>query len=211
MASDRRRKRDASLPREHVPPQPNAEDAPSPDDRWVFAYGSLMWNPDFAYSEVQRARLHGYHRALCILSLRNRGTPARPGLALGLDRGGSCTGYAFRVPAARVETTMAGLWAREMSTQAYTAKLLEVRLADARRVSALVFVARTDHPQYVCGMPPEEAARLVAQGRGTYGTALDYLRNTLCHLDAFGIIDPPLRRILALAECRALASGSTQA
>jgi cation transport protein ChaC len=170
------------------------------EDVWIFAYGSLMWDPGFAYAESRRALLRGYHRSLCILSIRNRGTLERPGLALGLDRGGSCRGYAFRVAAPRWPEIGAELWRREMPTEVYQPRLLPVCLEGGNSVSALVFVARPRHPQYVCQLPDEQAAELVAQGAGTYGTALDYLRNTVRHLDEFGIADGPLHRVLTLAE-----------
>jgi glutathione-specific gamma-glutamylcyclotransferase len=176
------------------------EGTPASDGLWVFGYGSLMWDPGFAHAESRRALLHGYHRALCILSIRNRGTIERPGLALGLNRGGSCRGIAFRIRDRDAADAKAYLWEREMGTGAYEAKALPIRLNPSERVHALVFVARPGHPQHVGDLPPEEAARLVIQGIGTYGAALDYLRNVIRHLDEFGIPDCPLHRILALAE-----------
>ncbi len=173
---------------------------------WVFGYGSLMWDPGFVHEEVRPARLFGYHRALCLLSIRNRGTPERPGLVLALDRGGSCHGLAFRIAAGRVAETRTYLWQREMPTAAYRARSLGVRLADGRRVAALTFVSRPGHPQYLRPGSPEEAARLVAQGRGRMGTAIDYLRGVVRHLDELGIGDGPLHAVLALAE--AIGSGA---
>lgn len=172
-------------------------------DPWVFAYGSLMWNPCFGYEEARPARLHGWHRSLCILSVVNRGSRERPGLALGLDRGGSCAGLAFRLAAAEVAAARERLWEREMLHAVYVPRIAPLRLQGGRRVRALVFVAKPGHPQYTGDLPPEEAARLVAQGNGAYGTALDYLRNTVRHLDDFGIDDLPLRRVLRLAEAAA--------
>ena len=181
-----------------------------PEDLWVFGYGSLMWDPGFPHREARAARLIGYHRALCVLSVRNRGTRDRPGLALGLARGGSCRGIAFRIAGTDADAARDYLWEREMANNAYHARVLPVRLlvaaeAGASMVDALVFVSRRDHPQHMAGLTPVEAARLVAQGAGLYGTALDYLRNTVAHLDDFGINDGPLHRVLALAE--ALAAG----
>jgi glutathione-specific gamma-glutamylcyclotransferase len=173
-----------------------------PDHAWVFGYGSLMWDPCFAYVEARRALLRGYHRALCILSILNRGTVDNPGLALGLDRGGSCSGFAFRIDAPHVAAAKADLWRREMTNAVYQPKIVPVELAGGGRVRALVFVARREHPQYVGDLQPEQAAALVAQGAGAYGAALDYLRNVVRHLDEFGIGDCPLHRVLTLAEAK---------
>ena len=172
-------------------------------DAWVFGYGSLMWNPCFRCVETRRALLSGYHRALCILSIISRGTSEKPGLALGLDRGGSCSGFAFRLDQDELAAGKAVLWEREMRNGVYRPKVLPVRLAGGERVPALVFVARPDHPQYAGELESREAAALVAQGIGAYGTALDYLRNVVRHLDAFGIADCPLHRVLRLAEATA--------
>lgn len=144
---------------------------------------------------------------MCILSIVNRGTAERPGLALGLDRGGSCRGFAFRIEAASIAEAKAELWRREMSHAVYRPRTLLVELADGRRVPALVFVARREHPQYMGDLAPERAAALVAQGLGAYGSALDYLRNVVRHLDEFGMDDCPLHRVLKLAEARAADAG----
>jgi cation transport protein ChaC len=167
---------------------------------WVFAYGSLMWDPRFPSRESRRALLRGYHRSLCILSITNRGTVERPGLVVGLDRGGSCIGRAFRVAAEDGAPTLDYLQRRELATNAYVARLLAVRLDDDRIVRALAFVARPGHPQYVSGMAPEDRARLIRQGHGPYGSSIDYLRNVCSLLDAEQIPDTPLHRVLALAE-----------
>lgn len=174
--------------------------AAGPDDLWVFGYGSLMWDPRFEHVEVARGRVFGYHRALCLLSVRNRGTPERPGLVVALDRGGSCHGLSFRVPAARVADTRSYLWERELYTGAYRPLDVPVRLADGRRVTALTFAVVAGHPQHHHPDTPKRAAELVLQGHGAYGSALDYLRNVVRHLDDFGIPDGPLHTVLALAE-----------
>src|SRR5881397_1575093 len=116
---------------------------------WVFGYGSLMWSPCFSYEEKRLARVHGYHRALCILSTRYRGTHRKPGLVMGLCRGGSCWGMAFRVDAARVRHALARLWKREMPRRVYAPRLLKVQLGARRHIRALAFLADPTHPAYV--------------------------------------------------------------
>lgn len=169
---------------------------PLKDDVWVFAYGSLMWKPGFPFVEVRAARLYGYHRALCIYSIRGRGTDDRPGLVLGLDRGGSCVGRAYRVAATEWEAVRAYLQVREMVTNVYRPTFLVVTLDDGRRVAAYGFVARHDHAQYTGRLPEGRMAELILQGAGLHGTARDYLAHTVVQMDALGIRTGPLHRLL---------------
>ncbi len=134
-------------------------------DLWVFGYGSLMWSPDFPHAERKAGRVHGYHRSLCILSSRYRGTPDKPGLVMGLCPGGSCRGMAFRSPASKAKEVLDTLWKREMLNKVYTPKFVPVYLADAQqgtqRVQALAFVADTTHRQFVDELDVDGRARLV--------------------------------------------------
>jgi cation transport protein ChaC len=168
-------------------------------DLWVFGYGSLMWSPGFRYSDKSTALVRGYHRALCILSTRYRGTPERPGLVMGLCRGGSCWGMVFRVPAARVRRVLAGLWRREMLNKVYKPTLIPATIGRGRRIRSLAFVADTSHRQFVRELDLHGRARLVAQGIGQRGPCVDYIRNTLEHMLELGVTDPHLARILDLA------------
>src|SRR5438045_2941815 len=120
------------------------------DDLWVFGYGSLMWRPGFTFHERVEARLIGAHRALCVFSFVHRGTPERPGLVLGLDRGGTCRGIAFRVAAAERASTVAYLRAREQVTMVYREAMRAIWLngEPARKVTALCYVVDRSHPQY---------------------------------------------------------------
>ena len=169
----------------------------APTDLWVFGYGSLMWRPGFPVVERRHARLRGYHRALCVLSHVHRGTPERPGLVLGLDRGGSCRGVAFRVAAAEAPATLAYLREREQVTAVYVERVLGVSLDDGRRVSAVTYLVDRTHPQYAGRLPEPELLRLVRQGLGRSGANPDYVRNTHQHLVAMGVADPLLDRIAA--------------
>lgn len=172
----------------------------APGDLWVFGYGSLMWAPDFRYAERFTGRLHGYHRALCILSNRYRGTADRPGLVMGLCRGGSCWGMAFRIPARRVRLVLRQLWHREMLNRVYLPQLVPVALEGSRRVKALAFIADTGHRQFVRELDLHGRARLVAQGIGQRGRCVDYIRNTLAHMHELGVRDPHLERVLEAAN-----------
>lgn len=168
-------------------------------DLWVFGYGSLMWSPCFDYRHKALGRAHGYHRALCILSTRYRGTQNKPGLVMGLCRGGSCWGMAYRIDAPRLRRALARLWYREMPRRVYQPRLILVRLASGREVRALAFVADPSHPAYVRELDLHGRARLVAQGIGVRGPCVDYIRNTLDHMHDVGVRDPHLERILHAA------------
>lgn len=167
-------------------------------DIWVFGYGSLMWRPGFPYLAAERGLLRGYHRALCIYSVIYRGTPDNPGLVMGLDRGGSCAGVTFRVAADEARDVLAYLHDRESGggdLDVYHRRLLPVRLADGRRVTAYTYVANRDGRRYAGRLPTQRMAELVAGGVGKMGTAREYLHNTLEHLVDFGITDGPLHQV----------------
>jgi glutathione-specific gamma-glutamylcyclotransferase len=164
-------------------------------DFWVFGYGSLMWNPGFVHEEAVKARLFGYHRALCIRSRVYRGTPERSGLVMGLDRGGSCVGMAFRVAARDEAAVIQYLHEREMMNYVYRDLRLAARIADGRQVSALAFVAVQGHEQYAGRLSPEAAADIVRGSSGTAGRNEDYVANTLAHLREIGIRDRWLEQV----------------
>ena len=168
---------------------------------YVFAYGSLIWRPGFAYSEVHPALLRGFHRRFCIWSRRYRGTPEAPGLVLGLDRGGSCRGVAFRVPETDAAAVLEYLQEREMppSEEAvYERRVLRVTLLDSgREVRAVTFVADRARASY-CRPEAAAAAATIARGRGQMGCNREYLLNTVAHLRAMGVRDAGLDRIAAL-------------
>ena len=168
-------------------------------DLWLFGYSSLMWSPGFRHAEKRTGLVRGYHRALCILSNRYRGTPEKPGLVMGLCRGGSCWGMAFRIPAARVRRVLRALWSREMLNKVYVPTLVPVTVGPRLRIRALAFVADTSHRQFVRELDLHGRARLVAQGIGQRGPCVDYIRNTLEHMLELGVNDPHLARILDAA------------
>ncbi|MEK4033424.1 gamma-glutamylcyclotransferase [Methylocystis sp. IM3] len=175
------------------------------EDLWVFAYGSLMWRPGFDFVESALAWVHGYHRSLCIFSHVHRGTPERPGLVLGLDRGGSCQGVAFRVAARDRDSTIHYLRERELVTSVYLEKTIGVRFAEGGCVNALAYVVDRSHHQYAGRLPVDEMTRLVAEGVGLNGDNPAYVRNTYEHLLQLDIHDPELEEVvrrLDRSSCR---------
>jgi cation transport protein ChaC len=170
------------------------------DDIWVFGYGSLIWDPGFAFAESTVARLDGWHRSFCMLSVHYRGTPAAPGLVLALDRaaGASCHGVAFRVPAAEAMQTTAYLRARELISDAYLEARLPVALPDGRQVEALTYVINRDHAQYAGILTPDQQAAIIATSAGANGDNAAYLHATAAHLAALGIADAEMEHLVAL-------------
>lgn len=166
----------------------------------MFGYGSLMWNPGFDHAEARPALLKGWHRAFCLYSLHYRGTPARPGLVLGLDRGGSCRGVAFRVPAAQAELAVEYLNERELVGYAYVARTLSIQLDDGCAVPAYTFVADRTHRHYAGDLLLEQAAAIIMDAQGAAGLNRDYLINTVRRLEADGFADKRLHALLLEVE-----------
>jgi cation transport protein ChaC len=167
---------------------------PSAGELWVFGYGSLMWRPDFPFLEREEAKLIGAHRALCVYSFVHRGTPERPGLVLGLDRGGTCRGIAFRVAAAERATTVAYLRAREQVTMVYRESIRQIWLMGSpeRRVAALCYMVDRGHAQYAGRLTLDQQLHHVRQGHGQSGANRDYVIDTVAALEALGIRESAL-------------------
>jgi cation transport protein ChaC len=170
-----------------------------PDDLWVFGYGSLLWRPGFSFVEKVPARVTGLHRSLCVYSFVHRGTPEKPGLVLGLDRGGACRGIAFRVAAADRAATIAYLREREQATAVYLEVLRNVTLLgkSERRIEALTYVVDRGHPQYAGKLSLDQRLHLIRQGHGRSGPNPDYVLATVAELERLGCRDAELH---ALAE-----------
>ncbi len=167
---------------------------------WIFGYGSLMWNPGFEYAQSSRARIYGYHRSLCIRSVRYRGTNDLPGLVFGLDRGGSCTGVGFRIERENQLEVAHYLEEREMLHQVYEPCLKPIVLADDTVVEALTFVVKRRHSAYIKGLSIQQTADIVACAHGQRGSNLDYVQSTLKWLEKIGIDDPNLNVVNILAQ-----------
>lgn len=172
---------------------------------WVFGYGSLVWNPGFEVEDRVIATLPGYQRSFCMRSIHHRGTPEEPGLVLALDAQAEaqCHGVALSVPEHQADEVLAYLRERELVSSAYLEKMLEIDLADGRKVEAVTYVIDPDHVQYCGGLDLEEQARIIARAVGGRGPNTEYLFNTATHLGALGIIDAELdwlaRRVRSLS------------
>ena len=166
---------------------------------WIFGYGSLIWRPEFDFSERRPAHLHGWHRALKMWSRINRGTPQCPGLVFGLLSGGSCRGMVFRIPAAQGLETLGRLWLREMPTGVYDPRWLDC-VTPHGRVRALAFTLSRRSPNFTGELSEARYREIFAHACGRYGTSLEYARQTLEELQRHGIHDAALMRLLRLAE-----------
>ena len=162
-------------------------------DLWLFAYGSLLWNPTVRSVEWRVARAEGWHRAFCLSIVAGRGSPERPGLALALVAGGSCDGLALRIAECDIEAELVLLWRREMVTGAYVPRWLELLDRDGRRFgTALAFTIDGSSKHYVAGMSAETIVQLLATGAGSLGSSAEYLLRTRNALRHYGIPDPML-------------------
>ncbi len=170
-------------------------------DLWIFGYGSLMWRPGFPFVRAVHARLTGYHRGFCLYSMHHRGTLARPGLVLGLDRGGTCEGIAYLVDREHAHAVHAYLTEREQVSGAYREAYLPVTLLDGSHanVMALAYLVERLHPNYAGTLPLGVQAHLIRGARGISGNNVDYLLNTVAHLGELGIRERGLERIVAVA------------
>ncbi len=171
------------------------------DGVWLFAYGSLIWNPALHYDGRRLARVYGWHRSFCLSTQAGRGTPANPGLVLGLDRGGACTGAAFHVPKALMADELALLWRREMLAGSYQPRWVRVRGADrAPFGTAIAFTIRRSCEHYAGGLAREDVVRRLASARGALGSSADYLFRTRDGLRSLGIVDKGIEDLARRVE-----------
>ncbi|SFS19338.1 gamma-glutamylcyclotransferase [Yoonia litorea] len=161
---------------------------------WVFGYGSLLWDPGFQPARQVKARLQGYHRSFCMLSIHHRGSEDDPGLVLALDKqdGGQCTGVAFEVAAGEEDHVLQMLRDRELISSAYYEDTVQLTTDGGEKIDALAYIINRDHVQY-CQFDLERQAQIIANAVGGRGPNTDYLFNTVAHLDELDIKDDELR------------------
>ena len=169
---------------------------------WVFGYGSLIWKPDFEFEARAAARVHGYHRRLCLRSVLYRGTTECPGIVAGLDRGGSCLGMAYRVAAVHVPEVFRQLWEREMFLGSYRPTWMRAHLRGGGAADALAFVVRRDAFNYCGDLAEDDVVDILVRACGVRGTSLEYLQRTVAALHEAGLRDLHLERLMHKAERR---------
>jgi cation transport protein ChaC len=160
-------------------------------DLWVFAYGSLMWDPGIHVVEIRTARIAGYHRRFCLKSNLGRGSAEKPALMAALDEGGDCQGLALRIPAPHVDRETDILWRREMLAGSYVPTFVAVETPQGGIEQAVTFVINRRCDRYV-KLDIDETARLIATGCGIRGTCLEYLENLADRLELVGLDDPSI-------------------
>ena len=169
------------------------------DGVWLFAYGSLIWNPTIHFRERRLARATGWHRAFCLNVRAGRGTPANPGLMLGLKAGGTCVGAAFRIEERLVEQELDILWRREMVADGYVPRWVTIEDDGGQELgAAIAFTINPEGPSYCGELPEAEVVRRLATARGGLGTGAEYLFNTRDSLRGLGIRDPFVERLAEL-------------
>lgn len=178
-----------------------AQRPPGDGGVWLFAYGSLIWNPALRYDDRRVARIQGWHRRFCLSTIAGRGTQDAPGLVLGLDRGGACTGAAFHVAEALVAEELTLLWRREMLSGSYAPRWMRLRdQAGAPFAHGIGFVIDRAGPYYAGALAEEETVRRLATARGNLGSSAEYLLRTRDGLRLLGINDPHVERLARQVE-----------
>lgn len=168
--------------------------APDTGEVWIFAYGSLIWSPEFDFDQERLGTVTGWHRSFCLGWVRiYRGTPERPGIMLAMDRGGSCRGVVFRLPSAAIRENLVKLLRREMPIRRATfpgnpARWVSVRTADGP-LRALAFPISRQSDAYLPGLTTEMVVRALATAAGERGSMAEYLHSTVTHLEQRGIHD----------------------
>ena len=187
---------------------------PDPGGFWFFAYGSLMWDAPFEPAEALPARVFGWRRSFCVSSETYRGTPEKPGLSLGLEKGGSCAGLAMRVAAGNREEAIAAISRREMEDDPIYVRRRAILHLPGRRVAGHTLVVDRGCRIFAGGLSFDETARRIAAAAGRRGSNIDYLAGAVTQLERMGIdsggLRPLLRRALELEAAEVSFGGKTR-
>jgi cation transport protein ChaC len=168
---------------------------------WLFAYGSLIWNPALHFEQRRLARVYGWHRSFCLSTQAGRGTPDNPGLVLGLDRGGACTGAAFHISEELMQDELSLLWRREMLSGSYRPRWVRLRGVDGVPYGhAIAFTIQRDGEHYAGCLSRDDIVRRLASACGALGSSADYLFRTRDGLRSLGIVDAGIEDLARRVE-----------
>lgn len=159
------------------------------DGVWIFAYGSLMWNPMVHFDRRQVCTLYGWHRSFCLRMEIGRASSEMPGRMLALESGGHTHGVALRLSPSTMEEELLLIWIREMVLGSYKPTWAPVTLDDDTETHAIAFVADTSREQYVPDSCVTTVAPLVARAAGKFGSNAEYLFNLHAALNECGLRD----------------------
>jgi len=178
--------------------------APDPNQVWVFAYGSLIWKPACEFIEIRTGVVRGWHRSFCLgWNTRFRGSEQNPGLMLALDRGGACKGALYRLPPGKEHENVELLCRREMGYKPtpFPPRWVNV-MTEQGPVRAFTFCIDRNSGRYVSGLSEAQVAVVLAKAVGGRGSMVEYLFNTVDHLERMGIHDPHLWRLQELVAAQ---------
>jgi glutathione-specific gamma-glutamylcyclotransferase len=170
---------------------------PSSESVWIFAYGSLMWNPMIECESCRIATLSGWQRSFCLDMTIGRATHTKPGRMLALRPGGITLGLALRVRTATIDADLRRIWIREMALGSYRPIWAPTTLDDGTGTDAIVFVADESREQFRADSSVETVAPLISSASGIFGTNADYLLRLQGALTTWGLKDEYVESIVA--------------
>ncbi|MBP0438137.1 gamma-glutamylcyclotransferase [Tianweitania sediminis] len=174
---------------------------------WVFAYGSLIWKPDFDAVGHLRATAYGWHRSFCLKMRSWRGTPEQPGLMMALEQGGRCDGVIYRIREEDRLMQIRRMLFREVRFRHNLAMVRWIPVASEEgKQRVLAFWVGPRGEQVARKLPLQTVAGVLARACGHAGSCAEYLYNTVVHLENFGVHDRNLWRLQQLVadELRAI-------
>lgn len=169
-------------------------------DLWVFAYGSLMWDPAFVFNEVRRAKVPDHARRFILRDVwGGRGTREVPGLMAALDKGDGCDGLIYRIPKDKIDAETQNLWRRELVAPGYLARFVDAIVGDTQ-IQALTFLADYEAESIHPDLTRSQQIEMLTSGEGVLGTSFEYLENIVRQFSALGIEDYDCSTMLAEAR-----------